>query len=204
MSRVRKRPQRDETKTRLFEAAARVFVRDGIGGASVEDICVEAGLTRGALYSNFANKDALVLAMLDEHVEHNLVEMERLMAVAATPAEFLELLESPDRRRDGPFAGNFLLHTEFLLYALRNPENRPQIARQQQKWREVITLIVKTDFDLVGIDPPIDLDNAVNLIQALDDGYLLNELIEPGRYTPGTFSRNLLALRALWLKNSPN
>ena len=49
-------------------AAGPVFADRGIIGASVEEICEAAGFTRGAFYSNFADKDALVLALIQaEH-----------------------------------------------------------------------------------------------------------------------------------------
>ena len=64
MSRVRTRPTRDDTRDKLFEAAARVFEQDGIGGASIEAIAAAAGFTRGAFYSNFKSKDELVGAYL--------------------------------------------------------------------------------------------------------------------------------------------
>ena len=44
---------RTQTRRRLIEAAPRVFVERGIGGASVAQICSAAGFTRGAFYSNF-------------------------------------------------------------------------------------------------------------------------------------------------------
>lgn len=66
-----------------FKLRSAVFVRDGIAGASVEDICAEAGLTRGALYSNFANKNELVMAMIADHVDRNMAELERLDEIAS-------------------------------------------------------------------------------------------------------------------------
>ena len=72
MSRVRTRPTRDDTRDKLFEAAARVFEQDGIGGASIEAIAAEAGFTRGAFYSNFKSKDELIFAMLEDHVEQSI------------------------------------------------------------------------------------------------------------------------------------
>ena len=62
MSRVRTRPTRDDTRDKLFEAAARVFEADGIGGASIEAIAAAAGFTRGAFYSNFDSKDELIMS----------------------------------------------------------------------------------------------------------------------------------------------
>ena len=68
MSRVRTRPTRDDTREKLFEAAARVFEEQGIGGAPIEAIAAAAGFSRGAFYSNFDSKDELIIAMLEEHV----------------------------------------------------------------------------------------------------------------------------------------
>ena len=198
MSRERTRPTREETRQRLFAAAAAVFVREGIAGSSVEDICVEADLTRGALYWNFADKNELVMAMIDDHVDRSMVEMERLIDMAASPVEYIELIESPEHRREGPLGADPVLHMEFTLYALRNPTNRPRLADHQRRWREVIASVVRADSVRVGIDPPMPVDEAAAMILAIDNGYLLSELIEPGSYAPGTFSRNIATLQRLF------
>ena len=72
MSRVRTRPTREETREKLFQAAAEVFEEQGIGAASIEAIAAGAGLTRGAFYSNFADKDELIIAMLEDHVDRSI------------------------------------------------------------------------------------------------------------------------------------
>lgn len=201
--RTRTRPTREETRDRLFTAAAAVFVRSGIAGTSIEDICLEAGLTRGAFYSNFTNKDELVLAMVTEHGERTLAELERIMALAETPQQYLELMESPERRRDGPFGPDSVLYLEFLLHALRTPANRPAIAAMQRRWREHVATVVRRDAERLGIEPPMPAEEAAALILALDNGYLLGELVEPGSYEPGTLSRNLLTLQRLWAASTP-
>jgi AcrR family transcriptional regulator len=198
MSRERVRPTRDETRQRLFEAAAAVFVERGIGAASIEDICRQAGLTRGALYSNFENKDELVLAMLDDHLDDTIAETKRLMAMAADPTEYLGLLESDQRRREGPLGSNPVLYMEFILYALRDPSNRPRLVERQRRLRELIATIVRRDVERLGRPLPMPIEDAAELILALDDGYSLHELIEPGTHTPGTFSKNMLVLQRLW------
>lgn len=198
MSRERTRPTRQETRQRLFSAAAEVFVRDGIAGASVEDICEHAGLTRGALYSNFADKNELVMAMIDDHVDRSMVELERLDAMATSPSDFIALIESPERRRDGPLEASPVLQMEFILYALRNPTNRPRLAEHQRRWREVIESVVRAENERLGVEPPIPVEDAAAMILAMDNGYLLSELIEPGSYVQGTFSRNLLVLQQLF------
>ncbi|WP_130177950.1 ScbR family autoregulator-binding transcription factor [Cryobacterium sp. SO1] len=54
-----------ETRAAIIRAAADVFGDLGYGGASMADICLAAGLTKGALYFHFASKDALALAVID-------------------------------------------------------------------------------------------------------------------------------------------
>jgi len=198
MSRERSRPTRKETRQRLFAAAAAVFVRDGIAGASVEDICVEADMTRGALYSNFAGKDELVMAMIDDHVDRSMVELERLDDIASSPVEFIALIESPERRRDGPLDASPILQMEFTLYALRNPANRTRLADHQRRWREVIEAVARADCERLGVEPPIPVEDAAAMILAMDNGYLISEMIEPGSYKPGTFSQNILMLQQLF------
>lgn len=47
------------TRQRFLEAGARVFVREGYVGASMELVASEAGLSRAALYKHFDNKGDL-------------------------------------------------------------------------------------------------------------------------------------------------
>jgi AcrR family transcriptional regulator len=56
---------RENTRTRLLDAAAEVFAEVGLDAASVEAVCDRAGFTRGAFYSNFASKDELFLALVE-------------------------------------------------------------------------------------------------------------------------------------------
>lgn len=55
---------RENTRTRLLDAAHAVFGETGLDAASVEAVCERAGFTRGAFYSNFESKDELFLALV--------------------------------------------------------------------------------------------------------------------------------------------
>ncbi|MBX0300629.1 TetR/AcrR family transcriptional regulator [Cryobacterium sp. 1639] len=58
-----------ETRAAIILAAADVFGALGFGGASMADICVASGLTKGALYFHFESKEALALAVIDAQHE---------------------------------------------------------------------------------------------------------------------------------------
>ena len=49
----------------ILNAAVRCFARKGFYATTIEDLVVETGLSRGALYLYFPNKEALYLALAD-------------------------------------------------------------------------------------------------------------------------------------------
>lgn len=61
----RQKAQRAETRERLIEGAIRVFAQQGYAQASVEDVLMEAGVSRASFYSHFAGKPGLVTAIAD-------------------------------------------------------------------------------------------------------------------------------------------
>ena len=51
-----------ESKTKLLDAALHVIRAKGYAAATVEDICNEAGVTKGSFFHHFKSKDELALA----------------------------------------------------------------------------------------------------------------------------------------------
>src|SRR5215217_1531005 len=89
------RPRRGErrliTRAQLLDAAERVFARDGLRGASVDAIALEAGYSTGAIYSNFKGKEDLFLALVEERIDPRLAKVyeaaEAELAAGAPPLE---------------------------------------------------------------------------------------------------------------------
>lgn len=54
-----------ETREQLLAAATALMLRQGYARTSVDQICAEAGLTKGSFFHHFANKDALCSAAID-------------------------------------------------------------------------------------------------------------------------------------------
>jgi AcrR family transcriptional regulator len=61
------RIRRDEVRRRLLDAAAQVFADRGFAGASLDEIARTAGFTKGAVYSNFSGKNALLAGLVERH-----------------------------------------------------------------------------------------------------------------------------------------
>lgn len=198
-SRERTRPTRDETRRRLLFGAADVFGDKGIGAATIEDICAEAGFSRGAFYSNFGSKDELVLALLNFNLDENTAELETARDTMDTGA-FIRSLDSGERPRPSPLVGRPALYIELVLHAYRNPANRERLVDYQRRSFEATTRIVKQIADEAGREIPGGIENAVGLIMAFDVGLSVNQLIDPDSYHQGQYGETLATLYQLWMQ----
>ncbi len=62
----------ERTRKRLLQAAFQEIHRSGFRSADVDTILAQAGVTKGALYYHFDNKEALGYAVVDEVIASNL------------------------------------------------------------------------------------------------------------------------------------
>lgn len=65
MAKTQKQIQSEQTQQKIIEAATQLFVRKGFYGTSISDLAQATGLTKGALYHHFENKDALFFAVIE-------------------------------------------------------------------------------------------------------------------------------------------
>jgi AcrR family transcriptional regulator len=85
--RLNREQKKTHTRGRLLKAAERVFARRGYVGASLDDVAEEAGFSKGAIYSNFKNKEDLFLALVDQHIEERVHDIQRTLATDRQPNE---------------------------------------------------------------------------------------------------------------------
>jgi AcrR family transcriptional regulator len=196
MSRVRIRPTREETRQRLFDAAAQVFESQGIGAASIESIAEAAGFTRGAFYSNFASKDELIIAMLADHASRSARRNLALLARHRDPVDFVAALRTADPDCEDPLDQSPLLHMEMVIYVARAQEHRPELAKRLQARRALIAEIIAATNQAGGPDGYVDPSFA-NMLLALEDGYRLHRLIDPATTPEDSFLQAVQSLQRL-------
>lgn len=104
----------DATRSALIAAARRLFVAKSYAETGTPEIAAAAGLTRGALYHHFADKQALFEAVVETESAAVAEEIEAGSSQAASPLAalnegsraFLDAMEMPGRTRilllDGP------------------------------------------------------------------------------------------------------
>ena len=194
MSRVRTRPTRDDTCEKLFEAAARVFEEQGIGGASIEAIAAAAGFSRGAFYSNFNSKDELIIAMLEAHVAQSIRRNLDLLEKHKDPDDFIQALKSMERSRQDPLGRAPLLHMEMILYVARAEQRRPELAKRLRARRKLVAEIVETTMRSSGRPAP-NAPWTGAILLALEDGFRLHRLIDPETTPADSFLRAITDLQ---------
>jgi AcrR family transcriptional regulator len=85
--------EKDENKrVAILATAQRLFAERGYYGTSVADIAGEIDLPVGSIYTYFANKEAVLSAVIEEGWGEFLEGLKKALALAASPTERLSLL----------------------------------------------------------------------------------------------------------------
>lgn len=175
--RSRRDEQRERTREELLDAARVLFARHGYHGASVDQVAEAAGFTKGAVYSNFASKEELFLALLERQLDRSVAELESLLEQHAPGERASALAQAAG---DVPVLDRewFLLEAEFLLYAARNPDVtvRDRVADRQQRTRARLTELVRRHLDDLGVAAAPE--DVTRLLMALADGLTQAALVD--------------------------
>lgn len=146
--RINRKESQARTRERLIAVGRAHFLRDGLSGATAEQIAEEAGFTRGALYANFSGKEDLFLAIIQSSVDAELQHLQSILHSSLPPRERLRLL----RETFGNLAINqewVLLEAELQTHALRHPAIREAFRQHlQQRIADAAELLRATARDL--------------------------------------------------------
>lgn len=171
--RLSRQESQAQTRSRLLTAAAEVFAETGVAGASVERIAERAGYTRGAFYGHFADKDALVAALLEDRTRR---ERDEVAGLAAAEGDTWEALRVWHRTRSAHVEDWLALRLELIRHALqRTPGRRSVLADREEMAREALTGAVAHE---LGIDAT-EASFPALVVHALEDGLAIQRAINP-------------------------
>jgi AcrR family transcriptional regulator len=176
------RPPRDEVRARLLTAAGTVFATKGFAAASVEDVASAAGLTKGAIYSNFKGKDELFFALLGEHVANRFLAAADVQDISRVGDALMQAAIDDDEWQ--------LLFLEFWLRAMRDPDARAQFVEHRRELREAIAKAIEER----GVPLPMPARDLATLLLALSNGLAIEHLPDPGEVPTRLFGDVLAAL----------
>jgi AcrR family transcriptional regulator len=156
-----------------------VFARRGFHAATVDEVAEAAGYTKGAVYSNFATKDELFLALLDERLAAQLRQVEALDAIES-PGELLAAMPGRTEEEFAAARDFGVLMLEFSLYAMRSPAVQAELATRYRQLRGRLAELIAKRYARQRATPPMPPEHLAALALATDAGLFLQNAAEPG------------------------
>lgn len=190
--------RREATRQRILDAAREVFAEMGVG-ATVEHICEAAGFTRGAFYSNFADKDDVINALLEREQNRLLDQLDAMfgdvqheIAQAADLATVLRaivgrvLLAVPlDRELT-------LVQTELENFAIRRPELAGRFVAANDRFRMRIASFISEAMTRNGRELLVDAVILTDAIIGISQRSVRRALLVGGGADPNEVSAAIL------------
>lgn len=166
----------EETRSKIMESAIKLFSIRGYNDASVDDMCKDAGISKGAFYHHFKSKQALFLALLDGWLQaiDNAIEASKDKTV---PETFMQMTEA------FPYifetAGeNLPMFLEFWMQASRDEKIWQASVAPYRRYQKHFSSLIKKGVDegsFVDVNPEL----ASRMIISTAMGLLLQSLLDP-------------------------
>ena len=171
--RLSRAEQNDRNRALLLAAARRVFLDRGYYAATLDQIADEAGFSKGAVYSRFASKADMFLALLEDRIAERAAQNAGGRNELAGTGNFAALLDlAQQAERDAP--GWRLLVTEFRIHAARDPELNRRYAALHARTVDGLAQVL-ADQQGAGETLPSPPRQLAELVLAIETGLALEQ-----------------------------
>jgi TetR/AcrR family transcriptional regulator, transcriptional repressor of aconitase len=194
---------RADRRQRLVDAAWRRFATAGYRDTTVESVCYEAGVSKGAFYGYFPTKQDLFVALLEEETDAlNAIAGELAGAEISGAERVRSFAQSMLRVGDDP--ARVQLRADLWSAVSSDPALRVRFAEAVERRRTVLRDWI-TDSILAG-DLGLEERRAnalASILLALTDGLMLHRAIDPDGFR-WTNIRSVLDSLIAGIDNSPS
>ena len=171
------RPRKPDPRRRVLDAAIACFTRTGFHAASMQEICAEAEMSPGGLYRHFPSKEAIILAIVDEERSARMQLLDLLHRAPSFAAGLTAMGQAL-------FSGELPmvcadLGPEIAAESTRNPKLKAKFDEADEEMSGAIRDAFVAAQRRGEIDPALDPDIAMTLIDAIGDGLLLRRRLQP-------------------------
>jgi AcrR family transcriptional regulator len=178
-ARTRTRPTRGETRAKILDAALRVFGERGIAASSVNDVAAAAGLTKGAVYSSFASKDELVLAIMEEHARERMTHALASFAQAPDAGTALANVGTVLVEAIRSDAVWHRLLAEYFALSYHDLDTRLALRERRREARGAVARALTQMEENLGVPLPMQADRLAVAFFALSNGLGIEAGIDP-------------------------
>jgi AcrR family transcriptional regulator len=153
----------------VLAAARRVFVAQGFHVATLDQIALEAGFSKGVVYSQFESKADMFLALLERRIEERKAAQLRVV-------DFEDLVEAITRVARAEPAWRLLV-IEFRVFAARDRKlGRRYAALHESAIAGIVALLEKL-YQRSNATPPAPLETLARHLLAIENGGALEDAV---------------------------
>jgi len=166
----------EETQAKIITSAIKLFSTRGFNAASVDDICKDAGISKGAFYHHFESKQALFLVLLDGWLQNIDKAIEASKDLTA-PETFMQMTEAFPYIFETA-GGGLPMFLEFWLQASRDKKIWDASIAPYRRYHKYFTTLIKKGVEegsFVEVNPEL----TARMIVSTAMGLLLQSLLDP-------------------------
>ncbi len=162
----------ERTREFIVEKTAPIFNRKGYSGTSMSDLTETTGLTKGAIYGNFENKDEVALAAFDYNMARMIAQVRAEQSTNPTALGKLRAFISVYRR--GLFNPVLSAGCPIVNTGVEADDTHPQLKGRVQdavsKWHRSISAIIHQGIRSGEIKEDVDVPSFASLMIAIIEG----------------------------------
>jgi AcrR family transcriptional regulator len=177
-ARLTRKEKQQQTRAAIIEAAAEQFAKYGVEGTSMEAIARRAGLTQGAIYSNFAGKAELWWA-IGEEMSRTLDLTELFGAGQSLREDLARVGRAVWQLFAATSRTELLLAQEFDLFLMRRPRERAKYASEMRADQRQLAALLERGAADRGEPLPMDAGRLARTIEAVSYGLLHTFMLDP-------------------------
>lgn len=182
--RLTRAEQRERNRERLLDAAERVFAERGYRVATVDDVAAAAGLTKGAVYSQFASKQELFAAAVERRYRERADAFVAAMSGPAPLADRAALAALDFAGSVGDRADWALLFLEAWAEMLRTPAFGEELRRIDARMRATIAGVVERSMAEQSLVLDLPAEAVAEMVLAATHGFGVQHRLDP-EHAPG-------------------
>ncbi len=183
MTRLSRIEQVERNRELVLAAARRVFLARGYAGATLEAIAEDAGFSKGVVYSQFASKADLFLALLARRKAERAEENAEIARALAGPDGLRALLRAGERH-SADAEGWARLLIEFRVYAARDAELNRRYADAHSDTIDHLARAIGQVLANAGIEPDFPPRVMAQFVLAIGNGLVLEQAADPDALPP--------------------
>jgi uncharacterized protein (TIGR02246 family) len=170
---------RGTAREMLLDSAAKVFAERGYRGTSVDLVAENAGVTKGALYWHFKNKEELFFALIDERVDRRARELMQVTETAPREHETAPTVSRGTAELVNAEPELILLTHEYWSLAVRQPQLLKRYVERQRSLTEALARALESRHETSGVPLTYPAGKLAAAIIALTNGLAMDRIADP-------------------------